>query len=228
MNIAIIPARGGSKRVPRKNIKHFHGKPIIIYPIETALKSGLFDQVVVTTDDNEIAEIAQEHGGKVPFKRPAKLADDHATTIQVVQHAIETLGITDLTTVCCIYPTAVFITPATLKQAFDYLSLNQADFVMPVTTYSCPIERALKINKNGHLTMRNLAHLNLRTQDCEKLFHDVGQFYFGTSQAWQHPDLFYTQRVKPILVPKYRALDIDTIEDWELAELIFSKFNNLQ
>lgn len=227
MNIAIIPARGGSKRIPRKNIKEFCGKPMIAYSIQTALESGLFDEVVVSTDDDEIAKVAEFYGARVPFKRPLELANDYAATIPVIQHAIEALNLPNLTTVCCIYPTAPFLTIQTLQESYSYLKQNQADFVMPVIAFSCPFERALKQDEQGFLTMRNLENLNQRTQDCEVLYHDVGQFYFGSVQAWKTPSQFYDRRVKAIQVPKYRAHDIDTLEDWKLAELVFGQLDSL-
>lgn len=228
MNIAIIPARGGSKRIPRKNIKPFYGKPMLAYPILAALESGLFDQVVVSTDDDEIAEVAQAFGASVPFKRPEELANDYAPTIPVIQHAIAALNLNDLKTACCIYPATPFLTTKILQQAYDMIVHDQADFVMPVIAYSCPFERALKLDEQGGITMRNLAHLNQRTQDCETLYHDVGQFYFGSAEAWQNPGQFYDRRVKAITVPKYRAHDIDTLDDWMLAEMVFSQLHRLQ
>lgn len=228
MNVAIIPARGGSKRIPRKNIKPFHGRPMIAYPIQTALESGLFDQVIVSTDDDEIAEVAKAYGAIVPFKRPEELSGDYAPTIPVIQHAISSLNPIYLKTVCCIYPASPFLTAKILQQAYNMIVQDQADFVMPVVAYSCPFERALKLDEQGGVTMRNLAHLNQRTQDCETLYHDVGQFYFGSAEAWKTPSQFYDRRVKAITVPKYRAHDIDTLEDWEFAEIVFSQLNYLQ
>lgn len=221
MNVAIIPARGGSKRIPRKNIKDFCGKPMIAWAIEIAQQSGCFEQVVISTDDAEIAEIAVSYGALVPFIRPLELANDFAPTIAVIQHALQALNNPLIQTACCIYPTAAFTTLEDLQQALKYLQEDKADFVMPVQAYSCPFERALKLNANNELTMRNIDHLNDRTQDCEVLYHDVGQFYFGTHQAWQNPGQFYDKRVKAIKVPKYRAHDIDTPDDWRLAEIVF-------
>ncbi|WP_044410328.1 pseudaminic acid cytidylyltransferase [Thiomicrospira microaerophila] len=227
MNIAVIPARGGSKRIPRKNIKEFCGKPIISYPIEAAIKSGLFDQVVVSTDDEEIAQVALAYGASVPFTRPAELANDYAPTIPVIQHAIKALAISNLKTACCIYPAAAFLTTSLLTKAYQLINENAADFVMPVIAYSCPFERALKMDDQGLVSMRNLDNLDQRTQDCEVLYHDVGQFYFGSAQAWQNPSQFYDRRVKSIQVPKYRAHDIDTLDDWQLAELVFRQLDTL-
>jgi N-acylneuraminate cytidylyltransferase len=227
MNIAIIPARGGSKRIPRKNIKPFYGKPMIAYPIQIALESGLFDQVVVSTDDDEIAEVAQAYGASVPFKRPAELANDYAPTIPVIQHAINALDIHNLKTACCIYPATPFLTPQVLQQAYQMIDQNQADFVMPVIAYSCPFERALTIDEQGLVRMRNLKNLDQRTQDCEVLYHDIGQFYFGSAEAWQNPSQFYDRRVKSIQVPKFRAHDIDTDDDWQLAELMYRQLDAL-
>ena len=226
MNIAIIPARGGSKRIPRKNIKNFCGKPMIAWSIEVAIDSGLFDRVIVSTDDDEIAKLANSLGAETPFKRPAELASDYATTIPVIQHAIENSSTKNIKYVCCVYPTAAFITSSILKESLLHLESENADFVMPVVAYSCPFERALQINKDGLLSMNNISNINKRTQDCNVLYHDIGQFYFGTINAWLYPDNFYGKRVKAIQVPKYLAHDIDTLEDWQHAELMFAIQNN--
>lgn len=226
MKIAIIPARGGSKRIPRKNIKNFCGKPMIAWSIEIAINSGCFDKVIVSTDDDEIAKIANSFGAETPFKRPAALANDYAPTIPVIQHAIETISIPELQYACCIYPTAAFITTNILKESLQYLEHGNVDFVMPIVAYSCPVERALQMGNNDLLTMKNISNKNKRTQDCEILYHDTGQFYFGSINAWYNPGDFYDQRVKAIKIPKYRAHDIDTIEDWRLAEMLFLQLDN--
>lgn len=226
MNVAIIPARGGSKRIPRKNMKEFCGKPMIAWAIEIAKKSECFEKVVVSTDDEEIAEIAESFGASVPFTRPIELANDYTPTIPVIQHALHVLDDPLIDTACCIYPTAVFNTPQYLQQALTHLLEDEADFVMPVVAYSCPFEKALLMNNDSQLSMKNIKNLNERTQDCELLYHDVGQFYFGTQVAWNNPGEFYDKRVKAIQVPKYRAHDIDTPEDWQLAEIVFSQLEH--
>ncbi|WP_321276191.1 pseudaminic acid cytidylyltransferase [Thiomicrorhabdus indica] len=227
MNIAIIPARGGSKRIPKKNIKEFCGKPMISHAIAIIKDSGLFDEIVVSTDCNEIAQIALQSGATRTLSRPKALADDYAPTIPVIQHAIEQLPFSGIKSVCCVYSTAVFLTPEILQQAHAFIDENNADFVMPVVAYSCPFERALKLNQQGFLSMKNLENLNQRTQDCEILYHDVGQFYFGSIAAWKEPGQFYDKRVKAISIPKYRAHDIDTPEDWILAEMVFNQLDKL-
>jgi pseudaminic acid cytidylyltransferase len=227
MKIAVIPARSGSKRIPGKNTKLFYGKPILSWPIAAALKTGMFDKVIVSTDCQKIAEIAVAAGASVPFLRPAELAGDFVATVPVVQHAIAELASEAVTHVCCIYPTAAFVTAGMLAEAVAKQQQLHADFVMPVTTYSCPIERALSVERNGMLSMRYPEHLNTRTQDCAELYHDVGQFYYGTVQAWCSSTDFYQQKVAAINVPKYRAHDIDTPDDWVLAELVFSQLAHM-
>lgn len=227
MNVAIIPARGGSKRIPQKNIKHFCGKPMIAHAIDAAKISGVFDEIVVSTDCDDIASLALEFGATLSIKRPVELADDYAPTIPVVQHAIEQLAELAIESVCCIYATAAFLTPEILKQAHGFICEDVADFVMPVVAYSCPFERALQMDGQGFLRMKNIENLNQRTQDCEILYHDVGQFYFGSIDAWREPSHFYDQRVKAVPIPKYRAHDIDTPEDWVFAELVFNQLDSL-
>jgi pseudaminic acid cytidylyltransferase len=227
MKIAVIPARCGSKRIPQKNIKLFYGKPMISWPIQTALASGLFDKVIVSTDCPEIAKIAIAEGAEVPFIRPEELAGDFVATVPVIQHAINILSLPELKHVCCIYPTAAFLTPEILSDANTKLQTLKADFVMPVTKFSCPVERALSINANGQLKMQFPEHINTRTQDCATLYHDVGQFYYGTVDAWLSNTDFYKQHVAALTIPKYRAHDIDTLDDWFLAELVFSQLDKM-
>jgi pseudaminic acid cytidylyltransferase len=227
MRIAIIPARGGSKRIPGKNIKLFHGKPMLNWPIEAAIASALFDRIIVSTDCPHIAEVARAAGAEVPFIRPAELAGDYIATVPVIQHAIASVNMPQLQHVCCIYPTAAFLTPQILHDASVKQQTIEADFIMPVTAFSCPIERALLITEPGLLAMREPEHLNTRTQDCQALYHDVGQFYYGTVAAWLSSKAFYEQRVAAIQIPKYRAHDIDTQQDWLLAELVFSQLDKM-
>jgi pseudaminic acid cytidylyltransferase len=227
MRIAIIPARSGSKRIPGKNIKSFHGKPMINWPIEVAISSALFERVIVSTDCPKIADIARAAGAEAPFLRPAELAGDYIATVPVIQHAIAKLNMPHLQHVCCIYPTAAFLTPQILHDASVKQQMVKADFVMPVTRFSCPIERALTMTEQGLLTMRMPEHINTRTQDCQSLYHDVGQFYYGTVDAWLSSNAFYEQRVAAIQIPKYRAHDIDNVDDWVLAELVFSQLDKL-
>lgn len=228
MKIAVIPARGGSKRIPRKNMKIFCGKPMLQWPIAAAVASEIFERVIVSTDDPEIAKLAKEAGAEVPFIRPAELAGDFVATVPVIQHAISQLNIPQLSHVCCIYPTAAFLTPQTLHAAVMQQQKSEADFVMPVIKLSCPIERALSLSNTGLLSMRYPEHLNTRTQDCAELYQDAGQFYLGTVDAWLNNRDFYQQQVAAITIPKYRAHDIDTPDDWVLAELIFPHLAGLE
>jgi len=220
MNLAIIPARIGSKRIPKKNIKLFCGRPIIEWVIQSVQNSGVFDEVIVSTDSEEVARIALNSGANVPFTRPKELANDTSPTIPVVQHAISQLE-QEFEYVACIYPTAAFVTPTLLNDALAQIKDQRADFVMPVMAHSSPFDRALQIGRSGFLKMRQKENLEQRTQDCETLYHDIGQFYLGTYEAWLNPREFYDRHVSPIVLPKYSAVDIDTPEDWEIAELLF-------
>jgi len=219
--IAIIPARGGSKRIPRKNIKNFLGKPIIVYSIETALKSGLFDEIMVSTDDTEIAEIAQKHGAKVPFMRSEKNANDYATTADVLKEVLQNyrqLQQKNFEYACCIYPTAPFVSTELLQESFDLLNNNSFDTVFPVMAYSYPIQRALKIHE-GKMQLFQPEHLNTRSQDLEKAYHDAGQFYWLQVDKFQKSGKLWTDNTGVIVIDESQVQDIDTQEDWQLAEL---------
>ncbi|ATC81553.1 MULTISPECIES: pseudaminic acid cytidylyltransferase [Pseudoalteromonas] len=223
MNIAIIPARGGSKRIPRKNIKDFHGKPMIAYSIEAALISGCFDEVCVSTDDNEIAEVALRYGATIPFIRPAGLADDYASTQDVMTHALNWYKQNNrgITHVCCIYATAPFITPEALQNGLSALKSDDLDYAFSATSYSFPIQRAIKLTEQGTVEMFQPEHLSTRSQDLEEAYHDAGQFYWGTAPAFINRKPFFSSRAKAILLPRKYVQDIDTQEDWELAEALF-------
>ncbi|WP_462168602.1 pseudaminic acid cytidylyltransferase [Pseudoalteromonas lipolytica] len=223
MKIAIIPARGGSKRIPRKNIKDFHGKPIIAYSIEAALISGCFDEVCVSTDDNEIAEVALRYGATIPFIRPADLADDYASTQDVMSHALNWYKQNNrvITHVCCIYATAPFITPEALQNGLEALNSADLDYAFSATSYSFPIQRAIKVTAQGTVEMFQPEHLSTRSQDLEEAYHDAGQFYWGTAPAFINRKPFFSSRAKAILLPRKYVQDIDTHEDWELAEVLF-------
>lgn len=222
MKIAIIPARGGSKRIPRKNIKNFHGKPLIAYSIEAALKSECFDRVIVSTDDSEIAEVAKKYGAEVPFLRPESVSDDFATTMDVIKHSINELSLTDDCQLCCLYATAPFVQVHDLIQASNILSSINIDYVFSATEFSFPIQRAIKIDENGLCNMFQREHENTRSQDLEKAYHDAGQFYFGHVCAFkQNKPFFHSSKSMPFLLPTYRVQDIDTLEDWKRAELLF-------
>lgn len=223
MNIAIIPARGGSKRIPRKNIKEFHGKPMIAYSIEAALNSGCFDKVIVSTDDAEIAEVAMKYGAEVPFIRPDNIADDYATTLDVIKHAIEFTeqqgwGVKN---VCCIYATAPFLTPEFIKKGLQELTKNTINYAFSATSFPFPIQRAIRLNAQERVEMLQPEHLNTRSQDLEEAYHDAGQFYWGTATAFLNGKPFFSPQSKAILLPRKRVQDIDTPEDWELAEALY-------
>jgi N-acylneuraminate cytidylyltransferase len=219
-NIAIIPARGGSKRIPRKNIKPFCGKPIIAYSIEAAIASNLFDEVMVSTEDEEIATIAKQYGAKVPFMRSEKNADDYAGTVDVLIEVLEEYNRQGFTFDygCCIYPTAPFITNTLLKQAFDKLIKEKLDAVFPVMPFSFPIQRALKINKDGLIQMFYPEHLNSRSQDLEKAYHDSGQFYFFNMDSLLSKKKIYSDNTGVIILNEMQAHDIDNEDDWAVAE----------
>ena len=223
MNLAVIPARGGSKRIPRKNIREFCGRPIIDYSIQAAKASGVFDRIIVSTDCEEIAAVARACGAEVPFVRPAELSDDQTPTMPVVAHAIDWLSsqreLFDYA--CCIYATAPFVDSEDLKRGFAQLtSQPQADFVLPVTSFPFPIFRALQI-ENERLKMFWPENENVRSQDLPKSYHDAGQFYWGTLTAWTGKTGIYSSHTIPLVIPRYRVQDIDTLEDWARAELLF-------
>lgn len=222
MSLAVILARGGSKRIPRKNIKIFAGKPMIGYAIEAARVSGLFQHVVVSTDDEEIAQIARQYGAEVPFTRPAHLADDYTPTVPVVAHSIEAcdrLGWSS-ESVCCIYPCVPFIQVQDIADAFELLTSSTADYCFPVTQYPAPVQRALKRDAAGRMSAFFAQHEMTRTQDLQPAYHDAGQFYWGTRQAWLTQPRIHSNGVG-LPIPGWRVVDIDTPEDWIRAESIF-------
>ena len=224
MKLAIIPARGGSKRIQGKNIKLFHCKPMIAYSIEAAQESGCFDKIIVSTDDQEIADIAMKYGAEVPFMRPAEIADDHATTMDVIQHAIgwcESKNITvDL--LCCIYATAPFISSSDLAKGLELVSTGDIDYAFSATSFAFPIQRAISLNDNSSVQMLQPEHLNTRSQDLQEAFHDAGQFYWGKVSAFKAGKPFFSLSSKAILIPRKRVQDVDTLEDWEFAEALYA------
>ena len=229
MNICVIPARGGSKRIPRKNIKEFNGKPIIAYSIEAALKSNCFDQVIVSTDDDEIAEVAKKYGAQVPFLRPDELSNDYAGTIPVIKHAIEWMedNKNSVENVCCLYATAPFIRPQIISQAYQQLNNSKADYCFSVTSFVFPIQRAIKIVEKNKVSMFYPEHFNTRSQDLEEAYHDAGQFYWGYPKSWSKGVTMFSDRSAPVVLPRYRVQDIDTIEDWKRAEVLFKVINSM-
>ena len=231
MKTAVIPARGGSKRIHRKNIRLFHGKPIIAWSIEAAIKSNCFDRVIVSTDDEEIAKIAESFGAEVPFMRPKNISDDFTGTIPVIVHAIleeKKIG-NNPEMVCCIYATAPFISIKSLQDGVKIASEKDTSFSISVTEYPFPIQRAIKIQQNDKLEMLQPEFFNTRSQDLTKTYHDAGQFYCGKTSSWIDCDSLFAEYCKPIFLPSYHVQDIDTEEDWIRAEALFQvlKDNNL-
>lgn len=219
--IAIIPARGGSKRIPRKNIKLFLGKPIIAYSIESALSSGLFDTIMVSTDDEEIKKIAIKCGAEVPFLRSNKSSDDYATTVDVLLEVLETYQQSgkqyDQGT--CLYPTAPLVSKESLASSYEKLDVHQADTVLTITNFSYPIDRALKLGNSNQVTFAAKENILKRSQDLEEYYHDAGQFYtFNTDILTKKKSLF-TDNSYAIVLSNMEVQDIDTLDDWHLAEL---------
>jgi pseudaminic acid cytidylyltransferase len=220
--IAVIPARGGSKRIPRKNIKPFAGRPMIVHAISAALDSRLFEHVVVTTDDPEIADTARREGGETPFVRPAELADDHTPTVPVVAHAIQALEQIGwpVATVCCIYPGVPFIQVADLVAALDLLRNSGADYTFSVAEFPAAIQRALRRTPEGRVSPFHPEFELARTQDLEPAYHDAGQFYWGSRDAWLSNPRIHSNAVG-LVIPNWRVVDIDTPEDWSRAEVLY-------
>jgi len=222
MNIAVIPARGGSKRIPRKNIKDFGGKPMIAWSIEAAKNTGLFDRIIVSTNDNEIAEIAKELGAEVPFKRPDHLSNDHAGTTEVIAHATQWMldqGI-EVDAVCCIYATAPFIQVSDIKRGWEALESGEWAYAFAATEYPSSIFRSFRKLTDGGLEMFFPEHRLSRSQDLPIALHDAAQFYWGRPTAWlEGKNAFGTQSF-PIIIPHWRVQDIDSPDDWHRAEIL--------
>tara|TARA_B100000315_G_C14494651_1_gene549313 strand:- start:269 stop:958 length:690 start_codon:yes stop_codon:yes gene_type:complete len=229
MNVAVIPARGGSKRIPRKNIKDFCGKPLIAYSIKTAVNTGIFDDIIVSTDNKEIADVAKEYGAKVPFIRPNALSGDFSTTGDVMVHAMKWIqkNIDSISVVCCIYATAPFIQKEDLLNAYEVFKTNKWSYVFSATTFPFPIQRAIKRLDNGGITMFQPEHFETRSQDLEEAYHDAGQFYFGKPEAWLNNEKIFESKSEVVVLPKWRVQDIDTYEDWISAEYLFNSFNKI-
>lgn len=226
MKIAVIPARGGSKRIPRKNIKEFCGKPMIAWAINAALESKLFEHVIVSTDDEEIADIARKWGAQTPFVRPVELADDLTPTVPVIAHAVKSCLAKGWAVeyACCIYPCAPFLQADDLIEAFNLLHKNNMDFVYPVTEYAHPIQRAMRQLPSGQMQFINPEHELTRTQDLEKTYHDSGQFYWGKASAWLEQKRMHTDGLG-LAIPNWRVVDIDSMDDWKRAEDIYKVRN---
>lgn len=223
MRLAVIPARGGSKRIPRKNIKVFCGQPMVSWSIEAALQSDCFDHIIVSTDDLEIAAVAMQCGAQVPFMRPAALSDDHTGTTAVIAHAIEWFAAQGQppAEVCCLYATAPFVTAADLSLGLKVLTDTGADYAFSVTSYAFPIQRAIRITDTGRVGMFNPENFNTRSQDLEEAYHDAGQFYWGQADAWLQNKMIFSAASAPVQLPRHRVQDIDTPEDWLRAEWLF-------
>lgn len=226
MNIAMIPARGGSKRIPRKNIKEFCGKPMIAYAITAAKESGLFEHIIVSTDDEEIAKIARACGAKAPFVRPTELANDYTATVPVIAHGIKacrTLGWT-FEQVCCIYPGVPFIQIDDLRGALERMNHSDADYCFPITEYPSAIQRGLKLLSNGMMQPFFPEFELTRTQETEPAYFDAGQFYWGKVNAWLKNPKIHSSGLGYV-IPNWRVVDIDTLDDWKRAELIYHALN---
>ena len=223
MNIAIIPARGGSKRIPRKNVRPFCGRPMIAWPIAAAAESGLFEHILVSTDDAEIAQAAEQAGAEVPFVRPAELADDHSGTSDVIVHALSWAlqAGWPVEAVCCIYATAAFVSPELLVEARKLLSPD-CDYAFAAVRYGHPPQRGFLRAADGSPQLLQPEHHRTRTQDLPAVYHDSGQFYWGTRHAWVERRDFFGPRTRFVELPSWRAQDIDTDDDWTMAEHLFA------
>ena len=223
MRVAVIPARGGSKRIPRKNIKPFCGKPMIAWSIEAAKQSRLFDHILVSTDDQEILEVVKFFDVEVPFLRPAELADDFVGTTEVIAHAISWMQNQDwqLDAVCCIYATASLVQPEDIKRGWKALDSGDWSYAFSVTEYPSPIFRSFKEHPEGGLEMFFPEKWEMRSQDLPVALHDAAQFYWGRPEAWMNNLQIFDQHSCPVQIPSWRVQDVDTLEDWRSAELKF-------
>ena len=222
MNVCVIPARGGSKRIPRKNIKPFCGKPMLAWSVAAAHASGCFDRVLVSTDDEEIASVARDNGAEVPFMRPAPLADDYAVTQAVIAHAIGCLSDSSHppSVVCCLYATAPFVQPRDLQASMQRLHQSRpGSVVFAATSYPYPIQRAIRLDGDGYASMFYPKFFGSRSQDLEEGYHDAGQFYWASSATWMRATNLF-DGARPLVLPRWRVQDIDTKEDWQRAELM--------
>ncbi len=219
MNLAVIPARGGSKRLPGKNIRAFNGKPMLWYAIEIARKSGLFENIIVSTDDEHIARIAREGGAETPFMRPEELADDHAITVSVMAHAIDYVSSTgeSYPYVCCLYPCVPLLEAGDLVKGYEMIRKTETGFCFPVAEFPSAVQRAMKMNDKGKLDPLYPEYSEVRTQDLDKAWYDAGQFYWARPEAWLNHDVIHGNAVG-VPVPAWRAVDIDTEQDWQYAE----------
>jgi pseudaminic acid cytidylyltransferase len=229
-NLAIIPARGGSKRIPRKNIKPFLGKPIISYSIEAAIRSNLFDEVMVSTDDEEIAEISIKYGAKVPFFRSNLNSNDYASTFNVMDEVISDYLIRDISFdyTCCLYACAPFVNASKLKESFQMLILNEYDSVLPIMPFGFPVQRALKIGNTNRVSFINPEKSLTRSQDLEKFYHDAGQFYWINNLTFNIKKAILTENTGYYLLSELEGQDIDNEVDWKLAELKYELLQSIK
>ncbi|WP_414830115.1 pseudaminic acid cytidylyltransferase [Alteromonas sp. H39] len=226
MNIAVIPARGGSKRIVGKNIKPFAGKPLIAYSIEAAQASELFDEIIVSTDSDEIAAIAEQYGATQIISRPESLSNDYVGTFPVVKHAVEVFeqSAGEVDYICCIYATAPFLSAERLKEGLHRLAADSTkQFAFSVTSFPFPVQRAIKLFEGG-VTPVDAGQMGKRSQDLEEYYHDAGQFYWGTRSAWKNDKATFAPHSIPVILPRYLVQDIDTPEDWKRAELMYRAY----
>lgn len=230
MKIAVIPARGGSKRIPRKNIKLFYGKPMIAWSVEAAKSSGLFEHVIVSTDDAEIAEVARQWGAEVPFMRPAELSNDYAGTTEVIAHATQWAMDQDwpVTAVCCIYATAPFVQVSDLQRGLAVLESGNWFYAFTATDFASPIFRSFKQTAEGGIEMFFPEYYSSRSQDLPTALHDAGQFYWGRPEAWINNEAIFDCHSTPVIIPRWRVQDIDAQDDWLRAEHIFNQLKELK
>lgn len=219
--VALIPARGGSQRIPRKNIKDFLGTPSIVRVIETLRASGVVEDIIVSTDDEEIASVATAAGARAPFRRPAELADSLTGARPVIQHAIQSMGWGAQTKIGVFYPTAVLTTERDITESVKLLDEADTDFVMTVAEFPAPVQRALAVSDSHRVTAIDDEHILSRSQDLAPAYHDIGQFYWGNGAAWLTTLPVVKSRTRAFVVDAWRAVDIDTPEDWERAEKIY-------
>ena len=228
-SIAIIPARGGSKRIPRKNIRNFLGKPIIAYSIEAAIKSNIFDKVIVSTDDDEIKNIALQYGAEVPFLRSRKNADDYATLTDVLIEVLSEYKYLreSFDLICCVLPTAPFIKSNDLIIAYDKIIKPDVDCVLSISRFTYPIQRALKKDEDGKISMSAPEYKNTRSQDLEPLFHDAGQYYLIKTKTIISEKTLFPAKTSGIVIDELRVQDIDTEADWKIAEIKYKLLNEI-
>ena len=229
MNIVVIPARGGSKRIKKKNIREFCGKPMIAWPIEILRKSRLFDHIIISTDNREIAEISKSFGAEIPFMRPTEISDDYSGIGDVMEHAVKWMKNNDLkpSAVCCVYPTSVFLENRDLLQGLNELKSGEWNYVFSVTNFSYPIFRSFKRHSDGGVEMFFPEKLNYRSQDLPEVLHDAALFYWGKPEAWEKKYNIFDRYSYPITIPNWRVKDIDTEDDLIHAEQIFSNIKNI-